>query len=233
MTWTLQENEAAATLCRFGASTVKHCEMTVVIGGVAPTNLVPEDEDIVFLDAAGKPKPATVAPACTRPLLVGHSVASTKDGLVVMGGGAVCFSMGTFVNKGCYTIMPARSETGCYTFMPETSDETECLCDVIPNPPAPYQYLKTLELKANSTAPTASQPSAESAPAQDPVIVRRRKISSSAEFSSIMTAGQPIILEGLNLGPCTERWNDDHLLSKIGRERSVCTRFMLQYVLLY
>ena len=138
MTWTLRENEAAATLCRFGASVVQHCEMTAIIGGVAPSDLIPEVEDIVFLDTAtGKQKPAAVAPPSTRPLLVGHSVASTKDGLVVMGGGAVCFSMGTFVNKGCYTIMPARSERGCYTFMSksESTDEDECICDVVPQPP--------------------------------------------------------------------------------------------------
>lgn len=227
MTWTLQEKEAATTLCRFGAAAVKHREIMAIIGGVAPSNLVPEDEDIVFFDiAGGKQKPTTVAPPSMRPLLVGHSVASTKDGLLVMGGGAVCFSMGTFVNKGCYTVIPARSESGCYTFMPKSDDpdEADCICDVLPKPPAPYQYLTTLELKADKKAPGASLPSLPTSTAHESTLVRRRKISSSAEFARIKNAGKPVILESLNLGPCTERWTDNYLLDKIGRDRSVRTR---------
>lgn len=234
MTWTLQEKEAAATLCRFGASAVKHCGLTAVIGGIAPTDLIPEVEDIVFLDASKKQKQATVALSSTRPLLVGHTVASTKDGLVVIGGGAVCFSMGTFVNKGCYTIMPARSETGCYTFMPKSgdSDETECTCDVLAKPPVPYQYLETLDPKPDSKEPAANLPSSVFSTAHEPVTIRRRNISSPSEFKSIMTAGQPVVLEGLNLGPCTESWKDDYLLDKIGRDRSVCTNPCLYTLLL-
>lgn len=232
MTWNLQENEASATLCRFGASAAKHCGLTAVIGGIAPANLTPEGEDIIFLDASKKQKQATIALPSTRPLLVGHSVASTKEGLVVMGGGAVCFSMGTFVNKGCYTIMPARSETGCYTFMlkGEDSDETECTCDVLAKPPVPYQYFETLEHKPESKKPSATLPSSVFSTAHESVAVRRRKISSPSEFASIMTAAQPVILEGLNLGPCTESWKDDYLLDKIGRDRSVCTSLIPPFV---
>ena len=143
-----------------------------------------------------------------------------------MGGGAVCFSMGTFVNKGCYTIMPARSERGCYTFMSksESTDEDECICDVVPQPRVAWQYLKALEPKQESKAATVTPTNLGSPAALDPVIVRRRKINSSAEFSSIMTAGQPVILEGLNLGACTELWKDEYLLQKVGRDRSVRMR---------
>ena len=223
--WTLQEGEANSTLCRFGASVILHAEMTAVIGGIAPSNLVPEDEDIVFFDAAmRKQKKATVVPSSTRPLLVGHSVASTNDGIVVMGGGAVCFSMGTFVNKGCYTIMPARSERGCYTFMPRSDDPngTECICDVLSKPPKPYQYLTTLEIKTEvKTDGISSSTLLKAAEIHEPVVVRRRKITSTAEFSSIMTTGQPIIIEGLSLGSCTESWTNEYLLEKIGKDRSI------------
>lgn len=224
MIWTLQENETAPTLCRFGASTIKHSDMTAVIGGIAPSNLVPEDEDVVFFDAKMQvQKQAQVALSSTRPLLVGQSVASTKDGIVVMGGGAVCFSMGTFVNKGCFTIMPGRSERGCYSFMPRNEDdETECICDVLPKPPKPYQYLTTLEVKTEAKTNGSSATSLPTAAEiREPVVVRRRKITSPAEFSSIMTTGQPVVIEGLNLGSCTESWTDEYLLEKIGRDRSI------------
>lgn len=223
MTWTLQEDEAALTLCRFGASTIKHAEMTAVIGGIVPSNLVPEDKDVVFFDAKMKAqKQANVILSSTRPLLVGQSVASTKDGIVVMGGGAVCFSMGTFVNKGCFTIMPARPERGCYSFMPRSEDdESECICDVLPKPPKPYQYLTTLEVRTEAKANGAWPSLPTSAEIHEPVVVRRRKITSTGEFSSIMIAGQPAIIEGLNLGSCTESWTDEYLLEKIGKDRSI------------
>lgn len=223
--WTLQEDEANSTLCRFGAFAITHAEMTAVVGGIAPSNLVAEDEDIVFFDAAmKKQKKATVAPASTRPLLAGHSIASTNEGIVVMGGGAVCFSMGTFVNKGCYTIMPARSERGCYTFMPRNDDpdETECICDVLPKPPKPYQYLTTLEIKTEAkTNGVSSSTVPKAAEIHEPLVVRRRKITSTAEFSSIMATGQPVIIEGLSLGSCTESWTNEYLLEKIGKDRSI------------
>jgi tRNA wybutosine-synthesizing protein 4 len=40
-----------------------------------------------------------------RPLLIGSSIQYIGGKLLIMGGSAVCFSFGTYWNKGCFTLV--------------------------------------------------------------------------------------------------------------------------------
>jgi hypothetical protein len=53
------------------------------------------------------------------------------------------------------------------------------------------------------------------------VRVLRVKIQSAEEFSHIVEARNPVILEGSSLGLCTEIWTPGYLKEKIGSKREV------------
>jgi len=53
------------------------------------------------------------------------------------------------------------------------------------------------------------------------ISVPRMKICSSTDFDHILRSAKPVILEGLNLGPCTDVWTSSYLKEQIGAEREV------------
>lgn len=58
------------------------------------------------------------------------------------------------------------------------------------------------------------------------VQVCRLKINSSDEFQTVLRAGSPAIIEGLNLGTCIKEWTPEGLKEKIGGDRKVGLIFL-------
>jgi tRNA wybutosine-synthesizing protein 4 len=144
-----------------------------------------------------------------RPLLVGMSVLSVNDSLIIMGGSATCFSFGTFWNKGCFTI----------NVLPTMTDRAR---GATGKPKSLWQYMAT------GTATIANTSKGYSGPQRNnnfSVGVPRAKVQTSEEFSRIVNENKPVILEGLNLGSCTDIWTSNYLKEKIGPEREVSSIF--------
>lgn len=148
-----------------------------------------------------------------RPLLVGLSVLSVKDSLVIMGGSAVCFSFGNFWNKGCFTI---STMTGA-SFEAQVS----------------FTKLKDLwkyEATVSAMIPNAIKLSKESLSNNSHLSpLARLRVQSSEEFARVVEQNKPVILEGFNLGPCTDLWTPDYLKAKLGTERKVSSICNYQY----
>lgn len=51
--------------------------------------------------------------------------------------------------------------------------------------------------------------------------IPRVKLESGDSFENILASDQPVILEGLDIGPCTSKWSLDYLTRQIGEERKV------------
>lgn len=51
--------------------------------------------------------------------------------------------------------------------------------------------------------------------------VRRVRLESQIAFDEVVALGQPVILEGLDIGSCTRNWSLDYLSRQIGGERKV------------
>lgn len=51
--------------------------------------------------------------------------------------------------------------------------------------------------------------------------IRRVKITSTDDFNQILQAAVPVVLEGLDIGSCLEKWTDDYLKEAVGAEREV------------
>lgn len=50
------------------------------------------------------------------------------------------------------------------------------------------------------------------------------RIGSSIDFDEILRLAKPIILERLDLGPCTDIWTSDYLKKHVGADREVSFR---------
>ncbi|APA15606.1 hypothetical protein sscle_15g103760 [Sclerotinia sclerotiorum 1980 UF-70] len=208
--------ENGATLARFGAQTLVHEDNIVVVGGIVKDILLPLANEICSSKIESMSTTQHVV-CCTsvstnlepRPLLIGTSAVSSGDKILIMGGSAVCFSFGTFWNKGCYSLTVKRSDTS------EASNGVTY--DTLHGP---WKFMRTIDgapsPKTISTSLLSATPGTQSL-----VKVPRVKLNSSMEFDKILDAGKPIILEGLDTGVCTKEWTSDYLKDKVGADREV------------
>ena len=216
------EKEASWLLTRFGATCLQQGDKFVLLGGIARDHLLCHRDEVLLcsldeggititsrllgkIPGEGEPKP--------RPLFVGHSVVPMPGSrVVVAGGGATCFSMGTFWNKGVYTLQ-----------IPELEGKQNGI-----SPPASrWVHEKTIDIVPIQRRPPAA-PKLENIgePAQIAAIPRL-KLKTADDFLKIVRDGKPVVLEGLDLGRCVSAWTLSYLVSKVGADRKVGYHFLL------
>ncbi|MCJ1403549.1 tRNA methyltransferase ppm2 [Xylographa trunciseda] len=198
------------TVCRFGASISSGASSVFVVGGVAHygclslpyefLELLPDSFDVrPMISQMEKFKGVPV------PLLIGHSSVWDEDGLAIVGGGAVCFSFGNFSNIGVWRV----SEDGRMDYDPWY------LClekDQLPREePLPKRIKLTINNKYNGS----------DGPGTAPIPVSRERLLRDGRFDRIVLKSEPVVMEGLGLGPCTTRWTAEYLKRQIGPERQV------------
>ncbi len=201
---------------------IYHYGQLLIVGGVARDLMLTADENIIILDVSmsgvdrekllwNKVHFNGIFP---QPLLIGSSVSCSDDTMVIMGGGAVCFSFGTFWNRGCFTLslqmMPRN----------EHSERNEYGSLALKT----WRYLQTVESCASGkSADNGGGPSTLNGKnAFDLVTIPKRKISSAYDFSTLVSLAKPVILEELDLGSCTTAWTSSYLQDHIGRDKKVC-----------
>ena len=127
-----------------------------------------------------------------RPLLVGHSAFSFHDSIAIVGGGATCFSFGTYWNEAMTILFPAAGSPVC--LMPLRAAEMQSHPLALDGQVAPA---------AATTIPTT----------------KSTKLQSAQEFENMVAKGQPTMINGSQLGPCTTDWDLETLKTKIGPHR--------------
>lgn len=187
----------------------------MILGGVARDHLLQsEDELLLFSLSPDGPTinrttlllPGLAGRVTPRPLLVGHSAICMPDRcVVVVGGGATCFSMGTFWNSGAYTIR-----------IPDPLQQDR----VLPLPTG-WVHQRTIDIvPGEGILPVARGTRGAGNLATIKSIVRRR-LQTAEDFVEVVRGGQPAVLEGLDLGKCVSAWTLDYLVDKVGKDRKV------------
>ncbi|KAI0537040.1 leucine carboxyl methyltransferase [Xylaria digitata] len=202
-------------VCRFGASALLlEDESIAVVGGIQHDGIVPRANEILNISISD-PRlmirsrcsltSSERLPGVPRPLLVGASVyLAEHNQLVVMGGGATCFSMGTYWNEGCYAL-----DLGPLFGTSPTISR------------GPLRFQKLIEV-IDQTQPTKSI-SAGDIRAQRPTIsdIPKVRVSTEDDFEKILKAGKPVNIEGCDLGTCISKWTAAYLTENIGSQRRV------------
>ncbi|KAL7624451.1 tRNA methyltransferase ppm2 [Parahypoxylon ruwenzoriense] len=195
---------------RFGASGFVSPEGYLnVIGGVVANDLVTRELDVLVVDISGSQYKIITAyniVATPRPLLVGVSTGLADNGqLVIMGGGATCFSMGTYWNLGCYTLRYISENLELKDSLEKTGQ---------------WDFSRVVEVTEEiERKHTAFSPSSKHA--VDMIDIPKLRIGTAAEFLAVLKAGKPVIIEASDLGDCTRTWSLDYIVERLGFNREV------------
>lgn len=193
---------------RIGASLVKSPPGVLLIGGASVQNPA-QDMDFVILTKGNNNGSGISVWHCAtldiqaggqRPLLVGHSSLSFHDNVVIIGGGAVCFSFGTYWNHCVDTL---------------SIDEGE-RCIVLPLAARKLDQLPKHDVRKD----VDSRVSSAAAPTI-PLMVNSERIGSAQDFDCVLGQGRPVVVHHNHLGSCTSCWTVDSLKEKIGPDRAV------------
>ena len=200
------------SICRVGACLNYSPLGLLLIGGIEFRGIPPSGQEIVKLTPIASTSSYSAEailrdgePACNpQPLLVGHTAIWDGEGLVMIGGGATCFSFNTHLNRHIWKM----NRQGNVEFA------SWRLCHYSQEPNEPLsKRLKALTI--NRT------------PDKLPIMVeefkhvRRGKLSNTKNLLNCIRENEPFVFEGVNLGDCTDKWTTEYLKSKVGPDRSV------------
>lgn len=196
------------SLGRLGAALVPTSDGLLLVGGVAKDVMLTREHEIFNVDIG---RFFAIA-AENRPLLTGFVAtaveANTAKGedLLVLGGGGTCFSFGTCWSTSCLLSLTNDVAEPKWHIQDEVPGEAPQRADQFQN---------------GSAIPTRQKAHDVEDHASEPTTIPRRTISSASDFSQIVAAGSPVVLTGLDLGPCTQQWTNDYLKAKVGSDRKV------------
>ncbi|KAL2069793.1 hypothetical protein VTL71DRAFT_14472 [Oculimacula yallundae] len=201
----LSDFEGKHLVARLGANAVCHDGQFYILGGVIKDRFMTLSEEICILKinsgfASVEMVPVAFTP---RPLLIGSTTIAVGQSLVITGGSAVCFSFGTFWNKGNYTIQLPDSETKTSQGGVRPTDVWRLIRTVAAETPS-----KSIDFQQFAKPVTMSS-------------VPRIQLRAAADFSRILESAVPVIIEKADIGPCVTKWTTDYLKEKVGAEREV------------
>jgi tRNA wybutosine-synthesizing protein 4 len=147
------------------------------------------------------------------PFMIGSSIIPHDDSLLVMGGGATCFSMGTFWETGIYKV--------------HMSDH---ILDSIYRTSRPFASSKFTpdfigsRKFSNVSAPTISDDVGSLHRREHEIQVTpvpRIQLESAEQFQKILRDGKPVIFKSYSIGLCQSKWSPEFLVSQIGANEKV------------
>ncbi|KAK5635016.1 hypothetical protein RRF57_010728 [Xylaria bambusicola] len=200
---------------RFGASALLlDDERIAVVGGIQDDGIIPRIDEVLIMhifdskleilsrcpfDSTGE------SSSIPRPLLVGASIClGGRNQLLVMGGGATCFSMGTYWNEGCYTL-----SLNSLRASPATA------------PRDSMKFFKLVELRDQPQSALNDDAADVRSQRASIIEIPKVRVNTEDEFNKILRDGKPILIEGSDLGTCVSKWTGTYLTENIGSQRKV------------
>jgi tRNA wybutosine-synthesizing protein 4 len=210
MTNKVRSSLTNSTYARIGASLVPWGDALLLIGGVSKLGIVGLAEEFMLLthmDTGIDIQHPKVHLPAYWPLLVGAGVSAvSRDEIVVVGGGAVCFSMGSFWNEHYLSITPSETrEARQWSPLPLQADGTHAK--------SVSTQKDQRKVPSRKGKKTPKGPKFKDVP--------RVRLQLLEDFSTLVAASKPVIIAGLDIGPCTELWTLDYLESRLGSDREL------------
>jgi tRNA wybutosine-synthesizing protein 4 len=194
---------------------VKGEKAIFILGGIIRDQILRPSDEICTLEEQESgfvlsPVMLNIPANSPRPLLIGPTVSCVGSSLVIMGGSAVCFSFGTYWNKGCYTIRDTNAS--CAGQDDDRINQSTVGMET-------WKYLHTVA--AASPVENRQMPLPLGLSKKCPINVPRIRITDPIDFQQVMQTSCPVILEDLDVGSCTSKWTMEYLKDHIGADREV------------
>ena len=209
----LLEPTDAAPLCRIGASLISSPQGLYLVGGVQSSGLPPLGHEVYRLNYTPVsqhqiswspiPTPWDRNQLDQQPLLIGHSAIWDGEGVVVIGGGATCFSFGKHMNASIWK------------FNDREQDDIELWKYVQLHQPSTVADggSKRREPSIETSNPLPNRARVE------PPQIRKVTLSDALIFWETVSEGTPAIFPSLDLGPCVNKWTPKYLKESVGPTR--------------
>jgi tRNA wybutosine-synthesizing protein 4 len=147
------------------------------------------------------------------PFMIGSSIVPYDDSLLVVGGGATCFSMGTFWETNAYKIrIPDHILDSLYPTSRSYASSRSA--------PSLVGSRKFSNLPAATTVSEDKILDREEHGIQV-TSVPRIQLESAEQFQKILRDGKPVIFKNCNIGHCQSKWSPEFLVSQIGANEKV------------
>ena len=200
-----------SSYARIGASLVPWGDALLLIGGVSKLGIVGLAEEFTLLTHSDTgidiQHPKIQLPAYW-PLLVGAgTTVVSRNEIVMAGGGAVCFSMGSFWNEHHLTITPYETQGAkqWHAVSPQADS-------VVP------AKSNSTERDERRVQPKKGKKATKGPKSKDVPCVQ---LHTPEDFTALVATSKPAIITGLDFGPCTELWTLEYLESKLGSDREL------------
>ncbi|KAF2103308.1 LCM-domain-containing protein [Rhizodiscina lignyota] len=211
----------AATVYRFGATVVQSqfLDGVLLIGGVANSGVLQANEEILLINSYRSVAEYNVDGwEDSRPLLVGHSAVVADMALygeiLLLGGGAVCFSFGSCRNENLTALRLDSDSTLEGTKWKLVDHKISAESEAAQKGSHVYKGIPSVLGQSTSTPGAVAD--------LIPPVRMIREIS-SAEFSDLLTSQNPtpVVLTSQDVGVCTSLWTPSYLTAHIGASRKV------------
>ena len=190
----------------FGAEAIDLGTCTAICGGTGGHE-VQQGQSIIFITISqGQCNVVGLAYPHSRPqewpFMIGSAVIQKGSNLTVLGGGATCFSMGTYWETSSYEIDVSG--------LVGTKHQPQCrlLC----------QYLESPRIVAKTRDDDTT---IESQGKASITKVPRITLGSREQFEECLRDGKPVVFGDLNIGPCRESWTPQYMVDQVGSEKEV------------
>ena len=202
----LEDNDdpSCVMVGRIGAALVHLPEGLLLIGGVASETMAEALELVVLAKSRThqngqclwQPSAVSVENRLHRPLLIGHCAQVYDNKVVILGGGALCFSFGSHWNMNVLTISP------CNRFEDPSTPIGLLNVDLR----KPIVQAASLSFQGDSLHSTARQSVMD---------------ESVQHFERTIEHDKPAKFTNVDLGPCVTDWTLDTLIDRVGADREV------------
>lgn len=148
--------------------------------------------------------------------MIGSSAFLNGNGITVVGGGATCFSMGTYWETKTFQVSLPDKVLSVIERVDRTERSTE------PTGPALCKYLESPRI-----LPGAGNELLREAPRGTATIIQIPRVKlepDGCHFERLLREGKPAILEGLQLGECIEKWTENYMADRVGKDKEVRTQ---------
>ena len=202
---------------RFGACLKRSSAGLVLIGGIAKSGMIPTQLNILGMiqETATcinsdhlhlEPFLVKLDQDYSNLLLAGHSVGGGPSSLAIAGGGAVCFSFGTYWNQHIWSLQLDGAQN---------QNIWRCGGESDPEPIVTRQ-MALANLRALDREVVQEEQ-------KHTMSILTTRLDSSVQAKRILMQSKPVVFDGLDLGPCTKEWTLESLKAKIGGDRPVRT----------
>ncbi|KAK5688456.1 tRNA methyltransferase ppm2 [Elasticomyces elasticus] len=202
----------ATILGRFGAQLVRTNRGILMIGGICGGRILTSQDEILNMKTL-----RTHPVQGRRPLFIGASITDVDGGIIVLGGGANCFSFGTYWNKPSILTDDPDASLRCGWHLLSTQRPESGMAQSWDMADRSFQPAQHQSQQPNGHI--SQMPSDLRLP--EPTRIPRRSLSQGVDFEACVNEGRPVVFSEGDIGPCTTMWSNSYLKEAIGSDRKV------------